>query len=223
MDEKEVTERDSTQLPGGLGELPEDLRGVGRNSVPGYPDIFEGDGYSFNGGAYRPNVEPIPNLQTESKVVGINYLPRFNFESFRSQRLFKFGRATLAPSSGNTFSVLATIEIPDGFGAVITGLGQWIGDPTAYNKPDGSEDDIRWRITVANSGVFDYANFRTVISTLTQEAKLFFVVGEGITIQLLASNDQPVGSMGSSDIPVSGFLTGHQFPIDELDDIFRNR
>lgn len=221
--EEEVTQRDSTQLPGGLGELPDDLRVVGPHSIPGIPDIFEGDGYSFKGGANRPNLEPIPNLQTEMKVVGINYLPRANYPSFRSQRIFQFGRATLAPSSGNTFSTLASFEIPDGFAAVITGLGQWIGDPTAYQKPNGDEDDVRWRITVAGSGVFDYSNFQVVISSLTQEAKLFFVAGEGITVELSASNDQPVGSMGSSDIPVAGYLTGHQFPIDELDDIFRNR
>lgn len=222
---EELTERDGTILPGygGFGDLPEDLRGSGPVSIPGVPYVFEGDAYAYGGGSYRTYVEPIPSVASDIKFTAISYLPRFNFESFRSQRFFQFGRASIAPSTGNTFTTLATITIPQGVAGVVTGLGQWIGDATAYQKADGSADDVAWQISVSGTGAFGYANFSLIISTLEQESKLFLIASENTVITLSATNNQTVAGFGTHDIPVTGYITGHQFPIDELDDIFRNR
>lgn len=221
---EELTERDGTEYGfSGLGDLPEDLRGSGPISIPGVPYVFEGDSYAYGGGSYRTYVEPIPSIASEIKFTAISYLPRFNYESFRSQRFFQFGRAVLAPSSGNTFTTLATVNIPQGVAAVLTGIGQWIGDATAYKKADGTADDVSWQISVSGTGAFGYSNFSIMVSTLEAEGKMFIIASENTSIVFTATNTQTVGSFGAHDIPVTGYVTGHQFPIDELDDIFRNR
>jgi len=196
---------------GEIGELGEpNLRGLGPAPALNLPVTFDQTNFTRTGASL-------------AEFTATSVLPRSNYESFRSLRLFKPGVAVLAPSSGATFSSLSSFTIPGGFAAVITGLGQWIGDASAYNKSNGDPDDITWRITINNSPVFDYGSFRYVISTLEKEAKLYFIAAEDSIVELLATNNIVVGSPGAHDIAVKGFLTGHQFPMDEINDIFRNR
>lgn len=255
MPDKEFIERESG-FSDGFGELPEDLRGMGPISIPDGTFISgsEGDMYSssYSTGSmsnfgipglvdpFRGNLIPVPgSLSNQFNFSAINYLPRANFESFRSQRFFSGGSALL-PADPTTFvslmqdtSVLppgdplrfssGVLQVPQGFAAVITGLRQWIGDATAFQKTDGEADDIIWRITAGGAAIFSFGNFPVMISSLDNEAKLFAVAMENTTITLEVKNNVTPGTPGARNIPVKGALTGHWFPIDELDDIFRNR
>jgi len=228
---------------GGFGELPEDLRGMGPISLPdgSFMPGFEGDVYSTTGGAYRSFVEPIPPSLSGSQVSfsAINYLPRANFESFRSQRFFAFGSALLPPDPTefidlfiDTASLLpgapqkassGILAVPQGFSAVITGFGQWIGDATAFQKPNGDPDDISWRVAVASTSVFNFGNFPCVISSLDSHAKMFAIINENTQMQVSVKNNLATSDTFARSIAVKAILFGHQFPIDELDDVFRNR
>ena len=167
-------------------------------------------------------------------------MPRANFPSFRAQRFFLRGSAQLPASGGTSFTDLfvdlstlppgspqtassGVYVVPSGFAAVLTGLMQWVGDATAVQKPDGSPDDITWRVSSGRTPVFGYGNFPCLISALDSEAEMFAVLTEGTELQLAASNTIVAGSSNDHIIAVKGALTGHQFPMDELDDIFRNR
>lgn len=249
MSEKDFTEREFSDFKG-FGELPDDLRAAGSISVPGGVGFsFEGDVYGslYGGGTVRPYVEPIPSgLGQKFTFTAINYLPRANAESFRSQRFFAFGSALLTPADTGsavpaTFVDLfvdmsslspgapqtnssGTLVVPSGYAAVITGLRQWIGDASAFQKPDGQEDDIVWRITAGSTPIFGMGNFPIVISSMDNEAKLFAIANESTTIQLSVKNTLDVSTnYNARSIAVQGAITGHWFPIDELDDIFRNR
>ena len=256
MADKDFTERESEGFSEGFGELPEDLRGMGPVSLPDgsfYPG-FEGDIYSTSystgiAGNYgipgavdpfRGALTPIPgSLSNEFNFSAINYLPRANFESFRSQRFFAGGTAFLPPDPTTFVNLMVdtptlppgdpvqfssgVLQVPQGFAAVITGLRQWVGDANAFQKSDGSPDDIVWRITAGGAAIFNFGNFPLVISTLTEEAKLFAIANESTTITLEVKNNLTPGSAASRSIAVQGALTGHWFPVDELDDIFRNR
>lgn len=246
MADKEFTERELGDFSdfNNFGELPEDLRGMGPITLPGGDFLpgMEGDVYGsvFGGGATRSFVEPIPGaFSNQFSFSAINYLPRANFESFRSQRFFQGGSAflppdpttyvpllvdmaTLPPGSPQTGST-GTLTVPQGFAAVITGLRQWIGDAAAFHKPDGSPDDIAWRIEAGGVPIFNYGNFPLMISSLDTEGKLFAIANENTTLQLSVKNCIDPSRPDARSIAVKGALTGHWFPIDEIDDIFRNR
>ena len=130
--------------------------------------------------------------------------------------------ATLPPGSPVTFSS-GVLLVPQGFAAVITGLRQWIGDANAFQKADGSPDDVVWRITAGGAPVFNFGNFPVMISALDNEAKLFIIATENTTITLEVKNNIPTTSPVARNIAIKGFLTGHWFPMDEINDIFRNR
>jgi len=243
--DREFTEREGVPQNPGFGELPEDLRGMLPWQAPD-PTSYIGaevDVFSSYGGAIaREFMEPVPGGFGSSAAnwSAINYLPRANYESFRSQRFFLSGSALVPPSGGTTFTPLLVdigslpggspqIEssgvtiVPSGFAAVLTGLRQFIGDATAFEKPNGQADDIRWRIEVGGAPVFNFGNFPCMISGLDNEGRLFALVTEGAQIQFSVTNAIIAGSQNDHDIPIKGALTGHQFPMDELDDIFRNR
>lgn len=250
---QDFTEREGTPAFSGFGELPEDLRGMGPVSMPDgtFMPGAEGDIYStsystgFPTGAglidpFRGTLTPVPGAYSNQfNFSAINYLPRANFESFRSQRFFSGGSALL-PADPTTFIDLmvdtATLPpgdpvifssgvllVPQGFAAVITGIRQWIGDANSFQKPDGSLDDIIWRVTAGGAPVFNFGNFPVMISSLDNEAKMFIIATESTTITLEVKNNIPTSSPFARNIPIKGFLTGHWFPIDEIDDIFRNR
>jgi len=243
--EREFTERELPDFSGfgEFAELPEDLRGMGPISLPdgSFLPGFEGDIYQTTGGAYRSFVEPIPPSLSGAQVSfsAINYLPRANFESFRSQRFFAFGSALLPPDPTGFVDLFVDIAslapgapqkassgplaIPAGFSAVITGFGQWIGDATAFQKPNGDADDIAWRIQAGGTPIFNFGNFPCVISSLDNHAKMFAVVNENVPIQVGVKNCIASSDTFARSIAVKAILFGHQFPIDELDDIFRNR
>lgn len=247
MPDREFTERELSDFSGfnDFGELPEDLRGMGPVTLPdgSFLPGLEGDIYGsvYGGGAARAFVEPIPGaFSNQFSFSAINYLPRANFESFRSQRFFAGGSAFL-PADPTTFVPLlvdtaslppsspqkqssGVLTVPAGFTAVITGLRQWIGDAGAFHKPDGSPDDIAWRIEAGGTAIFNFGNFPLMISSLDNEAKLFAIANENTTIQLSVKNCiDPSTRTDAREIAVKGALTGHWFPIDEIDDIFRNR
>jgi len=211
----------------GLGEVPEDLRNVGAESIPmpRSAGVFESDGYTppFSGGSTTLNPAPPPNAP--SSII-VSSLPRQNYESFRSQRFRINGFSPvggIAPSSGTIFTTIASRLIPGGFAGVLTGLGQFIADASAYDKVNGTPDDITWRITVGGTPAFDYGNLNQKISDLDQECKLYVIITENTLVELAVTNSIISGSFGARNIAVSGFLTGYQFPMDELDDSFRNR
>jgi len=246
MADREFTERELPDFSGfgEFGELPEDLRGMGPVSLPDGTFLpgFEGDVYQTSGGSYRSFVEPIPPSLSGNQVsfAAINYLPRANFESFRSQRFFAFGSALLPPDP-TTFVDLfvdattvispgspqtgssGTLDIPSGFSAVITSFGQWIGDSTAFQKPDGSPDDIAWSVQAGGTPVFNYGNFPCMISSLDNNTKMFAIVNENTPIQVSVKNCIATTAIAARDIAVKAVIFGHMFPIDELDDVFRNR
>ncbi len=257
MADKEFTEREGlSDFSGGFGELPEDLRGMGPISLPNGAFIpgSEGDMYSQSyttgfstqfgspgyGDPFRTNLIPVPgSLSNQFSFSAINYLPRANFESFRSQRFFAGGSAllppdptafvdlmvdttTLPPGSAVKYSS-GPLFVPQGYAAVITGLRQWIGDANAFQKPDGSADDIAWNVTAGGASVFNFGNFPVMISSLDNEAKLFIIATETTNISLKVKNCITPGTTAARTIAVKGALTGHWFPIDELDDVFRNR
>jgi len=251
---QDFTERDMGESAfSGFGELPEDLRGMGPISSPdgGFYTGMEGDVYStsystgFATGTglidpFRGIISPVPGaLSNQFNFSAINYLPRANFESFRSQRFFAGGSALL-PADPTTFINLmvntATLPpgdpilhstgqllVPQGFAAVITGLRQWIGDANSFQKANGGPDDIAWRITAGGAGVFNFGNFPVLISSLDNEAKMFVIANENTNITLEVKNNISTSSPGARNIAVKGALTGHWFPMDEIDDIFRNR
>lgn len=250
---QEFTERDGGSAFSGFGELPEDLRGMGPVSMPDgtYIPGSEGDIYStsystgFSTGAgivdpFRGTITPVPgSYSNQFNFSAINYLPRANFESFRSQRFFSGGSAllpadpttfvdlmvdtsTLPPGSPVTFSS-GPLLVPVGFAAVITGLRQWIGDANSFQKSDGSPDDIVWRVTAGGAPVFNFGNFPVMISALDNEAKMFVIATENTNISLSVKNNIPTTDPFARNIPVKGALTGHWFPMDEINDIFRNR
>lgn len=244
MSDKDFTEREFGHTD--FGELPEDLRNVFPPSAPGgdtylYPQFYtaEGDSYS-TGGADRAFVQPIPSVfSNRLDFTAISYFPRANHESFRSQRFFAFGSALLPPvGTSGAFTELfvnpatlaspnietsGTLLVPQGFAAVITGMRQWIGDVNAFNKPNGQPDDIKWRVTLGATPAFNLGNIPLVLSSLIQDARLFTIVTENTPIQLSVRNELDSSSQRARDIAVKGVITGHWFPIDELDDIFRNR
>jgi len=245
MADKEFTERELPDFEGfgEFGELPEDLRGMGPVSLPdgSFLPGFEGDIYATDGGSYRSYVEPIPPSLSGAQInfSAINYLPRANFESFRSQRFFAFGAALLPPdpttfvdlfvdiaslpSGSPQKSSSGALTIPSGFSAVITGFGQWIGDATAFQKPNGDPDDIAWKVQAGGTPIFNFGNFPCVISALDNHAKMFAIVNENTPIQVSVKNCVASTDTDARDIAVKAVLFGHQFPIDEIDDIFRNR
>lgn len=237
-----MEERDFTQREGfeGFGELPEDLRGAGAISLPDgtYLPGMELDGYSTNGGAYRTFMEPIPGALTNPvSFTAVNYLPRSNYESFRSQRFLWFGTALIPPNpavfvplfinpatiivSSPQRSTAGILAVPAGYAAVITGLRQWVSDSSAYQKDDGEPDDITWRIEAGSTSLFSLGNFPILMSSMSVEAHLFSIVNESTTIQLSVKNNS-TGPL-ARNIAVQGVLSGHWFPIDEMDDIFRNK
>lgn len=214
----------------GFGDLPEDLRSMGPVSEDGknysYTRLWEGDNFAFPAGTPgdRQFMEPIPEgFGPTANVSEIRFLPRYNYESFRSQQTLASGLATLSPSSGATFTTLASFTVPAGFSGVLTGIAQWIGDATAYNKPDGTADDVSWRIVVGGTGAASYSSISLMLSDLTSVHRLYVILNESITIELSATNNIASGSFGARSIPVKGYLIGYQFPIDEVDDIFRSR
>ena len=179
------------------------------------------------------------SLSNQFSFSAINYLPRANFESFRSQRFFAGGSALLPPDPTTFVNLMqdtsllpptdplryssGPLLVPQGFAAVITGLRQWIGDADAFQKVDGEPDDIVWRITAGGAAVFNFGNFPIMISSLDNEAKLFVIATESTNITLEVKNNIDPSSTEARPIAVKGALTGHWFPMDELDDIFRNR
>lgn len=245
MADREFTERELPDFSGfgEFAELPEDLRGMGPISLPDGSFIpgFEGDIYATVGGAYRSFIEPIPPSLSGTRVSfsAINYLPRANFESFRSQRFFAFGSALLPPDPTTFVDLLIDVSslppgapqtgssgpllIPGSFSAVITSFGQWIGDASAFQKPNGSPDDISWSIQAGGTPVFNYGNFPCMISSLDNPAKMYAIVNENTPIQISVKNSLAPTAVGARDIAVKVVIFGHQFPIDELDDVFRNR
>lgn len=217
--------RDPGGWEGNFGELPDDLREVGDPSEPGSPSVGvtgEGDHYALTGGADRNFVQPVPPVQA-TKFVGVNALPRYNYESFRSQRFEQIGYGVLLPTSGNTFTNLATFNIPATFAGMLTGFTQWIGDASAYLKSNGTQDDITWRITVNDALAFSYGALHGIVSTATHEGKLFVILNENTSVTIAATNNIPAGSFGAKAIPVRATISGYQFPLDEIDDIFRNK
>ena len=259
MADKEFTEREGlSDFSGGFGELPEDLRGMGPISLPdgSYLPGSEGDMFSASYSTgftstssigapgfidpFRSSITPVPgSLSNQFSFSAINYLPRANFESFRSQRWFSGGSALLPPDPTTFVDLMVDtaltpptdpvkfssgpLLVPQGFAAVITGLRQWIGDANAFQKPDGSPDDIVWRVTGGGAAVFNFGNFPVMISALDNEAKMFVIVTENTNITLEVKNNVTSGAPNARPIAVKGALTGHWFPIDELDDIFRNK
>ena len=105
----------------------------------------------------------------------------------------------------------------------MTGIRQFIGDATAFEKANGQPDDINWKIEVGGTSAFNFGNFPCMISGLDNESKLYILVTEGAAVQFSATNTIVAGAQNDHNIPIKGALNGHQFPIDELDDIFRNR
>jgi len=234
--EKDFVEREGFE---GFGELPEDLRGSSSISLPDGTFIpgSELDSYSTNGGAYRPFMEPIPGALTNPvNFTAVNYLPRSNYESPRSQRFFAWGTAYLPPDSiyypllVNTSTLPPSppqkasggiLKVPVGYAGVITGFRQWIGDVAAFQKPDGEPDDITWRIEAGSAALFDFGNIPLIISSMDMEAKLFSIASEDTTIQVSVKNTS--SGFSAQYIAVQTVLTGHWFPIDEIDDFFRNK
>jgi hypothetical protein len=256
MSDKDFTEREGLgEFSQGFGELPEDLRGMGPVSLPDGTFLpgSEGDVYarSYTTGVlstygvpgyddpFRNAITPVPGSFNQFSFSAINYLPRANFESFRSQRFFAGGSALLPPDPTVFVDLMVDVStlppgdpvkyssgpllVPAGFAAVITGLRQWVGDANAYQKVDGEPDDIAWRITAGGAPIFNFGNFPVVISALDNEAKLFALAVENTNISLSVKNCLSPTSPEVRNIPVKGALTGHWFPIDELNDIFRNR
>lgn len=245
MADREFTERELPDFSGfgEFGELPEDLRGMGPISLPDGTFLpgFEGDIYSTIGGATRAFVEPIPPTLSGAQVdfSAISYLPRANFESFRSQRFFAYGSALLPPDPTAFVDLFVDISslpsgspqtgssgpltIPQGFAAVITSFGQWIGDSNAYQKPNGDPDDIAWSVQAGGTTIFNYGNFPCMISTLNNPTKMFAIVNENTQIQVSVKNCLASSDTDARDIPVKAVIFGHQFPVDEIDDVFRNR
>jgi len=240
---KDFTERETSEVSG-FGELPDDLRGMVPTQLPDGTFIpgFEMDSYALFGGAHRQFVEPIPGeYGNQFGFTAINYLPRANFPSFRSQRFYSHGMALLPPvgPSGDftdLFVDLASLPpsspqtvssgeklVPTGFAAVLTGISQWIGDATAFQKTDGSPDDITWRVVLGGSAAFDLGNIQCLLSTLTEEQELFVIAVEDTPIQFSVRNSIDPSDPLARDIAVKGQITGHWFPMDELDDAFRNR
>lgn len=214
----------------GFGDLPEDLRAFTPVSEDGQPyhyidgALWEADNFAYTGGAARQYMEPIPEgFGPTPNITQIRLLPRYNYESFRSQQILASGSSILSPTGGSTFSSLATFTVPAGFAGVLTGVAQWVGDATAYNKPSGDPDDVVWKINIAGTGASFYSAFDVVLSDLTSPHRLFIIMSENNTIELAATSNIVSGSYGARDIPVKGYLIGYQFPIDEVDDIFRNR
>lgn len=224
---------------GDFGELPEDLRGSGAVSMPdgSYIPGYEADTYSTAGGAYRPFMEPIPGALTNAvSFTAVNYLPRANYESFRSQRFFGWGVAllppdgvfypllvdvaTLPPSPPQTASS-GPLIVPVGYAAVISGIRQFIGDATAFQKSNGQPDDITWRVEAGSTPIFSFGNIPLIMSAMDQEAHLFSIANESTSIQVSARNTS-AGSL-ARNIAIQVILSGHWFPIDEMDDIFRNK
>jgi len=256
MAEKEFTERELPDFSGlgDFAELPEDLRGMGPISTPeGFIPGMEMDMFATSystGGTYIPGVgvvdpfrqsiTPIPGiLSNQFNFSAINYLPRANFESFRSQRFYGGGTALLPPNSTTFVDLLVSsatitstspqkqttgvLTVPSGFAAVITGLRQWVGDANAFDKSDGTVDDIVWRVLTGGTAIFNLGNFPLIVSSMDNEGKLFAIATESTTIQLSVKNNISPASALARDIAVKGVISGHWFPIDELDDIFRNR
>lgn len=238
--DKDFTEREFSEFSG-FGELPDDLRGMGENSTPCHTTPGnERDIYTTNGGASRdtlaPTANPVPDNCCPS--IAINYLPRFNFESFRSQRFYAGGTAllppdntfydflvnpaTLLPSSPVKFT-MGILAVPVGYAAVITQVGQWIGDPTAFQKLNGQPDDIVWRVQTGGTSVFNWGAFNFVISAMDNEAKFYTIVNEATTIQISVKNTLTPSSPLARSIPVQFIIKGYWFPMDELNDIFRNK
>ena len=255
--EQEFTEREGFSDFKGFGEQVEDLRFTGPIQLPdgSYIPGIEADilGPPEGGGAARPFLEPQPaGLNTRT---GINYLPRSNAESYRSQRFNAWGTALVPVADPAVWTPLfidsslitgvsavrstsGILTVPGAFGAVITGFKQWIGDSNAYQKPTGEPDDIQWRISTAGSTSVDLASAPTgshstvplIISSFTEDAKLFIVATEGFPIQLNVMNiiaplnsGPTVWGNNARSIPVHGSLSGYWFPLDELDDVFRNQ
>jgi hypothetical protein len=193
------------------------------------------------GGAERGFLTPIPSgMSTQSAAwSSIRYLPRANYESFRSQRFFGYGRALLPPDPTAFIDLMVDetslqpgaavtetggiLAVPSGYAAVITGFRQWVGDANAFNKPSGSPDDLVWRITAAATPIFLQGNIPAVFSTLANEAKEFAIVTESTAISVGVQNRVSPSDPLARSIPVAALITGHWFPMDELDDIFRNR
>lgn len=239
MSEKDFIEREGFE---GFGELPEDLRGAGAISLPdgSFLPGWEMDSYSTNGGAYRTFVEPVPGALANSiTFTAINYLPRANYPSFRSQMFFARGMAfvppdpntwvpllvdlaTLPPGSPQTYSS-GKLSVPAGYAGVITGIRQWVGDSTAVQKPDGQPDDIRWKIEAGSTPIFQMGDLPMIISSLDQEGKLFAIINETTTVQLSVMNSLNPGDPFARSIGIQAMLTGYWFSMDEIDDIFRNR
>ena len=98
-EEQEFTEREETSGFSdfkGFGEYPEDLRGMSPivrpdgSFMPGVEADILGP-MEGGEGLLAPILEPQPaGLNTRT---GINYLPRSNFESYRSQRFNAWGTA----------------------------------------------------------------------------------------------------------------------------------
>ena len=245
MVDGDFIEREHFAEFGGFGELPEDLRGMGPSGPQTAADgsfvtPLEGDAYQTLGGAQRPFVEPIPTgFANQLTFQAIKYLPRANFESFRSQRFIAGGTALLPPDPTVFVSLLVNVSslppnspvkyssgailVPQGYAAVITGLRQWVGDSNAIQKPDGQPDDISWRVSAGATPIFNFGNFPIMLSSLDNEAKMFAIANESTTLQLSVKNNISPSSINARAIPIQAVLTGHWFPIDELDDVFRNR
>ena len=248
--EQEFTEREGFSDFKGFGESPEDLRGMSPivrpdgSFIPGIEaDIL---GPMEGGGASRPFIEPMPS-GLESRT-GVSYLPRSNAESYRSQRFNAWATAlvpvatptvwtplfinsALIISSSAVRSTSGILTVPGAFGAVITGFKQWIGDSNAYQKPTGEPDDIQWKIDMGGSTCVDLAseltgsvgNLQIMISSFSEEADLHIIATEGFDIQLSVMNMISSTSFQARSIPVHGSLSGYWFPLDELDDVFRNQ
>lgn len=256
--EREFTERELSDFSG-FGELPEDLRNTGPISMPDGSFITPTEGDVFGlavgtgglgapvsygesaGGAERLFMEPIPpgTGSTQINWSAINYLPRGNFESFRSQRFFGGGRAYLPPDPTTFVSLMVDpaslppgspvtesgglLTVPAGYAGIITGIRQWIGDPNAFNKPNGAIDDIIWRVTTSSTPIYSQGNFPFMMSSSSMEAKEYAIVNEGASIAVEVMNRMSSSDPQARSIAVSAIITGHWFPMDEVDDIFRNK